>query len=168
MARHYTHAELGQRYLDYGHSAGKLDDVIQRLGDQDSMKWLAALTAKNSDTQTRFLIQIQDWLRELVRETKKKRPSEDRTNPMADAMVEWARGYRDPGSERLASFAGFRNLTVRARKAILRLGMVTVDDLVKATDDELLSTKNVGVTTLCELRGFQQAIQSRGQTGDLP
>jgi DNA-directed RNA polymerase subunit alpha len=44
------------------------------------------------------------------------------------------------------------NLTVRARKCMLRLGINTVGDLVQRTADELLEAKNFGMTSLNEVR----------------
>jgi DNA-directed RNA polymerase subunit alpha len=44
------------------------------------------------------------------------------------------------------------NLSVRARKCMARLGITTVGELVQKTPDELLSTRNFGVTSLNELR----------------
>lgn len=45
------------------------------------------------------------------------------------------------------------NLSVRARKCMMRLGLTTVGDLVRRTADELLSSRNFGVTSLNEIRG---------------
>jgi DNA-directed RNA polymerase subunit alpha len=44
------------------------------------------------------------------------------------------------------------NLSVRARKCMIRLGISTVADLVRRTGDELLDCKNFGVTSLNEVR----------------
>jgi len=44
------------------------------------------------------------------------------------------------------------NLSVRARKCMIRLGISTVGDLVRRTGDELLECKNFGVTSLNEVR----------------
>jgi DNA-directed RNA polymerase subunit alpha len=44
------------------------------------------------------------------------------------------------------------NLSVRARKCMIRLGISTVSDLVRRTGDELLECKNFGVTSLNEVR----------------
>jgi DNA-directed RNA polymerase subunit alpha len=44
------------------------------------------------------------------------------------------------------------NLSVRARKCMSRLGIATVSDLVVRTPDELLESKNFGVTSLNEVR----------------
>lgn len=45
------------------------------------------------------------------------------------------------------------NLSVRARKCMLRLGIQTIGQLVQRTADELLSSRNFGVTSLNEIRG---------------
>lgn len=44
------------------------------------------------------------------------------------------------------------NLSVRARKCMNRLGITTVGELIRRTPDELLATKNFGVTSLNEVR----------------
>lgn len=44
------------------------------------------------------------------------------------------------------------NLSVRSRKCMARLGIVTLAELVQRTPDELLSAKNFGVTSLNEIR----------------
>jgi DNA-directed RNA polymerase subunit alpha len=44
------------------------------------------------------------------------------------------------------------NLSVRARKCMNRLGIVTLGDLIQKTADELLESKNFGVTSLTEVR----------------
>lgn len=44
------------------------------------------------------------------------------------------------------------NLSVRARKCMARLGITTVGELIQRTPDELLATKNFGVTSLNEIR----------------
>ncbi len=44
------------------------------------------------------------------------------------------------------------NLSVRARKCMVRLGMSTLGELVRKTGDDLLECKNFGVTSLNEVR----------------
>lgn len=44
------------------------------------------------------------------------------------------------------------NLSVRARKCMIRLGIATISELVRRTGDELLECKNFGVTSLNEVR----------------
>ncbi|MEX2142389.1 MAG: DNA-directed RNA polymerase subunit alpha C-terminal domain-containing protein [Pirellulales bacterium] len=44
------------------------------------------------------------------------------------------------------------NLSVRARKCMIRLGLNTVGDLMRKTGDDLLECKNFGVTSLNEVR----------------
>lgn len=44
------------------------------------------------------------------------------------------------------------NLSVRARKCMARLGIASLGELVQRTADELLATKNFGVTSLNEIR----------------
>lgn len=45
------------------------------------------------------------------------------------------------------------DLSVRSRKCMTRLGITTIGDLVRRTADELLASKNFGVTSLNEIRG---------------
>ena len=44
------------------------------------------------------------------------------------------------------------NLSVRARKCMIRLGISTIGELVRRTGDDLLECKNFGVTSLNEVR----------------
>lgn len=44
------------------------------------------------------------------------------------------------------------NLSVRARKCMVRLGMSTIGELLRKTGDDLLECKNFGVTSLNEVR----------------
>ncbi|HEY2881977.1 MAG TPA: DNA-directed RNA polymerase subunit alpha C-terminal domain-containing protein [Pirellulales bacterium] len=44
------------------------------------------------------------------------------------------------------------NLSVRARKCMVRLGINTISELVRRTGDDLLECKNFGVTSLTEVR----------------
>lgn len=45
------------------------------------------------------------------------------------------------------------NLSVRARKCMMRLNITAIGELLTRTPDELLSSKNFGVTSLNEIRG---------------
>jgi DNA-directed RNA polymerase subunit alpha len=47
---------------------------------------------------------------------------------------------------------GDLNLSVRARKCLSRLGLVSIGELLSKTADELLSVRNFGVTSLNEVR----------------
>ncbi len=44
------------------------------------------------------------------------------------------------------------NLSVRARKCMVRLGLNTIGELLRKTGDDLLECKNFGVTSLTEVR----------------
>ena len=44
------------------------------------------------------------------------------------------------------------NLSVRARKCMVRLGLNTIGELIRKTGDDLLECKNFGVTSLVEVR----------------
>ncbi|MFT5301757.1 MAG: DNA-directed RNA polymerase subunit alpha [Mariniblastus sp.] len=57
------------------------------------------------------------------------------------------------------------NLSVRARKCMTRLGLTTIGELVRKSQDDLLECKNFGVTSLTEVREkLQQAnLSLRGE-----
>ena len=56
------------------------------------------------------------------------------------------------------------NLSVRARKCMIRLGLNTIGELVRRTGDDLLECKNFGVTSLNEVREklTQHSLKLRG------
>ena len=56
------------------------------------------------------------------------------------------------------------NLSVRARKCMVRLGMTSIGELLRKTGDNLLETKNFGVTSLNEVREklTQMGLKLRG------
>jgi DNA-directed RNA polymerase subunit alpha len=56
------------------------------------------------------------------------------------------------------------NLSVRARKCMIRLGLNTVGELLRRTGDDLLECKNFGVTSLNEVREklTQHSLKLRG------
>jgi DNA-directed RNA polymerase subunit alpha len=60
---------------------------------------------------------------------------------------------------------GDLNLSVRARKCMVRLGLSTIGELVRRTGDDLLECKNFGVTSLNEVRE-KLAIQGLKLRGD--
>jgi len=57
------------------------------------------------------------------------------------------------------------NLSVRARKCMIRLGITTIGELVRRTGDDLLECKNFGVTSLNEVREklSLQGLKLRGE-----
>ncbi|HUT11191.1 MAG TPA: DNA-directed RNA polymerase subunit alpha C-terminal domain-containing protein [Thermoguttaceae bacterium] len=57
------------------------------------------------------------------------------------------------------------NLSVRARKCMIRLGINTIGELVRRTGDDLLECKNFGVTSLNEVREklSLQGLKLRGE-----
>ncbi len=57
------------------------------------------------------------------------------------------------------------NLSVRARKCMVRLGLTTIGELLRRTGDDLLECKNFGVTSLNEVRE-KLTIQSLKLRGD--
>jgi DNA-directed RNA polymerase subunit alpha len=56
------------------------------------------------------------------------------------------------------------NLSVRARKCMVRLGLTSISELVRKTGDDLLECKNFGVTSLNEVRDklSQYGLKLRG------
>jgi DNA-directed RNA polymerase subunit alpha len=56
------------------------------------------------------------------------------------------------------------NLSVRARKCMVRLGLNTIGELIRKTGDDLLECKNFGVTSLNEVRDklTQMGLKLRG------
>ncbi|MFV1968899.1 MAG: DNA-directed RNA polymerase subunit alpha C-terminal domain-containing protein [Pirellulaceae bacterium] len=56
------------------------------------------------------------------------------------------------------------NLSVRARKCMVRLGLTTIGELARKTGDDLLESKNFGVTSLNEVRDklTQLSLKLRG------
>ncbi len=57
------------------------------------------------------------------------------------------------------------NLSVRARKCMTRLGLTTIGELVRKSQDDLLECKNFGVTSLTEVREklTQVGLKLRGE-----
>ncbi len=57
------------------------------------------------------------------------------------------------------------NLSVRARKCMVRLGLTTIGELVRKTGDDLLECKNFGVTSLNEVKEKlgQYSLKLRGE-----
>jgi len=57
------------------------------------------------------------------------------------------------------------NLSVRARKCMVRLGLTTIGELVRKTGDDLLECKNFGVTSLNEVKEklSQYSLKLRGE-----
>jgi DNA-directed RNA polymerase subunit alpha len=57
------------------------------------------------------------------------------------------------------------NLSVRARKCMTRLGLTTIGELVRKSQDDLLECKNFGVTSLTEVREKleQAGLKLRGE-----
>ncbi len=63
------------------------------------------------------------------------------------------RAHVPPGSEAvLARPVSELELSVRARRCLQRLNIVTIGDLIQRTEAELLSTRNFGVTSLNEIK----------------
>ncbi len=58
----------------------------------------------------------------------------------------------DPGGMPMAKSVADLELSVRSRKALQRLGIVTVGDLAAKTEPELMAVKNFGQTSLDEIK----------------
>ena len=56
----------------------------------------------------------------------------------------------------------FDGLSVRAQNALYSAGLTTVEELARMSDNQILSLKNCGKTTLHELRTYQNKTMMRG------
>jgi DNA-directed RNA polymerase subunit alpha len=118
---------------------------ILTLGDLTRTSEQAILASKNFGETS--LIEIREMLSsrglelgQLVEEQREEEPPFD-----PDALSDDERALLDRPIADL-------NLSVRARKCMVRLGMTTIGELVRRTGDELLECKNFGVTSLNEIR----------------
>jgi len=117
---------------------------IRSLGDLTRITEQELLSSKNFGETS--LSEIRDMLAskglvigQFAHEKAEPEPL-DITNFTADSQVQLDR----PLSE--------LNLSVRARKCMVRLGLNTIGELVRKTGDDLLECKNFGVTSLTEVR----------------
>lgn len=118
---------------------------ISTLGDLTRVTEQQLLGSKNFGETS--LVEIRDMLTskglELGMFANEERPAEptyDESSLSADEIALLERPIAD------------LNLSVRARKCMIRLGIATIAELVRRTGDELLECKNFGVTSLNEVR----------------
>jgi DNA-directed RNA polymerase subunit alpha len=118
---------------------------VATLGDLARTSEQALLSSKNfGDTS---LVEIKEMLSsrglslgQLSHEKVETEPPLDTSNMSADQQALLDRPISD------------LNLSVRARKCMVRLTMSTIGDLIRRTGDDLLECKNFGVTSLNEVR----------------
>ncbi|NIP86877.1 MAG: tetratricopeptide repeat protein, partial [Planctomycetales bacterium] len=118
---------------------------IHTLGDLARTTEHELLNSKNfgetSLVEIREMLSSKDLrLGELAHEKKKPEPSYEMDSLSEDERYLHERPITD------------LNLSVRARKCMVRLGINTIGELVRRTGDELLECKNFGVTSLNEVR----------------
>ncbi len=130
---------------------------VRTLGDLTRTSEQDLLTSKNFGETS--LVEIRDMLHskglelgQFAHERPEPEPTYDTSNMSPDEQALLDR----PISE--------LNLSVRARKCMVRLGMGTIGELVRKTGDDLLECKNFGVTSLNEIRDklSQVGIKLRG------
>jgi DNA-directed RNA polymerase subunit alpha len=130
---------------------------VRTLGDLTRTSEQDLLTSKNFGETS--LVEIRDMLHskglelgQFAHERPEPEPAYDTSNMSPDEQALLDR----PISE--------LNLSVRARKCMVRLGMGTIGELVRKTGDDLLECKNFGVTSLNEVRDklSQLGIKLRG------
>ncbi|MEM8865916.1 MAG: DNA-directed RNA polymerase subunit alpha C-terminal domain-containing protein [Planctomycetota bacterium] len=118
---------------------------IMTLGDLTETTEQELLASKNFGETS--LVEIRDMLTskglELGQFANQRREEEPAYDP--DSMSADERALLDRPISDL-------NLSVRARKCMVRLGLTTVGELLRRTGDDLLECKNFGVTSLNEVR----------------
>ncbi len=118
---------------------------IQTLGDLTRTSEAELLASKNFGETS--LYEIREMLHsrglQLGQFAHEKRPTE----PAADFS------HLSPDEQALMDRPiADLNLSVRARKCMVRLGLNTIGELIRKTGDDLLECKNFGVTSLTEVR----------------
>ncbi len=118
---------------------------VRTLGDLSRTTEAELLASKNFGETS--LVEIRDMLRskglelgQFAHERGEPEPQLDIATLPADAQAVMDRSINE------------LNLSVRARKCMVRLGMNTLGDLLRRTGDDLLECKNFGVTSLNEVR----------------
>ncbi len=118
---------------------------LMTLGDLTETTELELLASKNFGETS--LVEITDMLSskglELGQFANQRRDEEPIYDP--DSMSDDEKALMDRPISDL-------NLSVRARKCMVRLGLTTVGELLRRTGDDLLECKNFGVTSLNEVR----------------
>lgn len=130
---------------------------VRTLGDLTRTTEQELLTSKNFGETS--LVEIRDMLRsktlelgQFAHERSEPEPTYDTANMSPDEQALLDRPISD------------LNLSVRARKCMVRLGITTIGELCRKTGDDLLECKNFGVTSLNEVRDklTQLGIKLRG------
>ena len=118
---------------------------IATLGDLTRCSEQELLASKNFGETS--LVEIRDMLRskglelgQFSHEKAEPEPSVDYENMSPDEQALLERPISD------------LNLSVRARKCMVRLGISSIGELIRRTGDDLLECKNFGVTSLNEVR----------------
>jgi len=118
---------------------------VRTLGDLTRTTEQELLASKNFGETS--LVEIRDMLvskglelGQFSHERSEPEPSFDTTDMSSDEQALLDRPISD------------LNLSVRARKCMVRLGMTTIGELARKTGDDLLECKNFGVTSLTEVR----------------
>jgi len=118
---------------------------VRSLGDLTRTSEQELLTSKNFGETS--LIEIRDMLHskgldlgQFAHERTEPEPTYDTSNMSPDEQALLDRPIAD------------LNLSVRARKCMVRLGISTIGELARKSQDDLLECKNFGVTSLNEVR----------------
>ena len=118
---------------------------IQTLGDLVRISEQQLLASKNFGETS--LVEIRDmlaskglYLGQMVEQGREQEPPLDLSSMTPDQQAVLDRPISD------------LNLSVRARKCMVRLGINTIGELIRKTGDDLLESKNFGVTSLNEVR----------------
>lgn len=118
---------------------------IRTLGDLTRTTEQELLASKNFGETS--LVEIRDMLHskglelgQFANEKAEPEPAIDLGSMSADEQALLERPIAD------------LNLSVRARKCMVRLGLTTIGELIRKTGDDLLECKNFGVTSLNEVR----------------
>jgi DNA-directed RNA polymerase subunit alpha len=118
---------------------------VRTLGDLSRITEAELLASKNFGETS--LVEIRDMLKskglelgQFAHERTEPEQSIDLTTLPADAQAILDRPIGD------------LNLSVRARKCMVRLGLNSIGELLRKTGDDLLECKNFGVTSLNEVR----------------
>jgi DNA-directed RNA polymerase subunit alpha len=118
---------------------------IRTLGDLTRTTESSLLASKNFGETS--LVEIKDMLAskglqlgQFAHERPEAEPTYDVSHLSAEEQAVLGRPISD------------LNLSVRARKCMVRLGITTIGELVRKTGDDLLECKNFGVTSLNEVR----------------
>ncbi|MEM6655524.1 MAG: DNA-directed RNA polymerase subunit alpha C-terminal domain-containing protein, partial [Planctomycetota bacterium] len=118
---------------------------IMTLGDLTETTEQELLSSKNFGETS--LVEVRDMLGskglELGQFANERRAEEPSYDP--DSLSDDERALLDRPISEL-------NLSVRARKCMVRLGLTTIGELCRRTGDDLLECKNFGVTSLNEVR----------------